>query len=42
MFTRSWSTSERKYEIAVERDVEVRMPDGVVLNGDISLFGLSR
>ena len=35
MFTRKWSTSERKYGVAVERDVKVRMPDGTVLDGDI-------
>jgi predicted acyl esterase len=35
VFTRSWSTSERKYEVTIERDVKVRMPDGTVLDGDI-------
>ena len=35
MFTCKWSTSERKYEVTVERDVKVRMPDGTVLDGDI-------
>ena len=35
MFTRSWSTSERKYEVIVHRDVKVRMPDGTQLDGDI-------
>ena len=35
MFTRTWSTSERKYEVAVDRDVKVRMPDGTALDGDI-------
>ncbi|TMA08225.1 MAG: CocE/NonD family hydrolase [Deltaproteobacteria bacterium] len=35
MFTRTWSTSERKYEVTVERDVKVRMPDGTALDGDI-------
>jgi predicted acyl esterase len=35
MFTRRWSTSERQYEITVERDVKVRMPDGTALDGDI-------
>ncbi len=35
MFTRKWSTSDRKYGVAVERDVKVRMPDGTVLDGDI-------
>ncbi|HEU4342870.1 MAG TPA: CocE/NonD family hydrolase [Candidatus Binatia bacterium] len=35
MFTTKWSTSERKYEVAVERNVKVRMPDGTLLDGDI-------
>ncbi len=35
MFTRKWSTSERKYDVTVERDVHVRMPDGTVLDGNI-------
>lgn len=35
MFTRKWSTSDRRYGVAVERDVKVRMPDGTVLDGDI-------
>jgi predicted acyl esterase len=35
MFTQSWSTSERKYEVGVDRDVLVRMPDGTHLSGDI-------
>jgi len=35
MFTRQWSTSERKYEIIVDRDVKVRMPDGTHLDGDV-------
>jgi predicted acyl esterase len=35
MFTRDWSTSERKYEVIVERDVKVRMPDGTLLDGNI-------
>ena len=35
MFTRQWSTSERKYEIIVDRDVKVRMPDGTHLDGNI-------
>lgn len=35
MFTTKWSTSERKYDVAVERDVKVEMPDGTVLDGDI-------
>jgi predicted acyl esterase len=35
VFTRKWSTSDRKYGVTVERDVKVRMPDGTVLDGDI-------
>ncbi len=35
MFTRKWSTSERKYGVTVERDVQVRMPDGTALDGNI-------
>jgi len=35
VFTRKWSTSQRKYDVAVERDVKVRMPDGTLLDGDI-------
>src|SRR5574341_1367106 len=35
MFTTKWSTSERKYDVQVERDVKVRMPDGTALDGDI-------
>ena len=33
MFTRTWSTSERKYDVTVDRDVKVRMPDGTLLDG---------
>ena len=35
MFTTQWSTSERKYDVIVERDVKVPMPDGTLLDGDI-------
>ena len=35
MFTRQWSTSERKYDIIVDRDVKVRMPEGIHLDGTI-------
>ena len=35
MFTRQWSTSERKYDVILQRDVKVRMPDGTHLDGDI-------
>lgn len=35
MFTRRWSTSERKHEVLIERDVRVRLPDGTHLDGNI-------
>jgi predicted acyl esterase len=35
MYTRTWATSERKYDLVVERDVKVRLPDGTTLDGDI-------
>ncbi|HEX6513134.1 MAG TPA: hypothetical protein VF157_12585 [Chloroflexota bacterium] len=35
MFTTRWATSERKYGVAVERDVKVRLPDGTHLDGDV-------
>ncbi len=35
MFARKWSTSERKYDVTIDRDVKVRMPDGTLLDGDI-------
>ena len=35
MYTRTWSTSERKHDVVVERDVKVRLPDGTALDGDI-------
>ncbi len=35
MFTRQWSTSKREYDVVVDRDVKVRMPDGTMLDGDI-------
>jgi uncharacterized protein len=35
MFTTKWSTSERNFEVVVERDVKVAMPDGTLLDGDI-------
>jgi predicted acyl esterase len=35
MFTTKWSTSKRKYDVIVERDVKVRMPDGTMLDGDV-------
>ena len=35
MFTRRWSTSERKHEVLIERDVRVRLPDGTHLDGNV-------
>lgn len=35
MFTEKWATSERKYDVVIDRDVTVTMQDGVKLNGDI-------
>jgi predicted acyl esterase len=35
MYTRTWATSERKYDLVVDRDVKVRLPDGTRLDGDI-------
>jgi predicted acyl esterase len=35
MFTKKWRTSERKYDIIVERDVRIRMRDGITLDADI-------
>jgi predicted acyl esterase len=35
VFTTKWSTSERKYDVVVDRDVKVRMPDGTLLDGDV-------
>ena len=35
MFTTKWSTSERKYDVLIERDVKVRMPDGTLLDGNV-------
>ncbi|MBU6422895.1 MAG: CocE/NonD family hydrolase [Chloroflexi bacterium] len=35
MFTTRWRTSGRRYEVTVERDVKVRMPDGTALDGDV-------
>lgn len=35
MFTTRWATSEPKYEVRVERDVKMRLPDGTHLDGDI-------
>ena len=35
MFGKTWKTSEYKYKVLVERNVKVRMSDGVELNADI-------
>lgn len=35
VFGKTWSTSERKYNVIVERDVKVTMSDGVKLDCDI-------
>lgn len=35
MFTQRWATSERRYGVAVDRDVKVRLPDGTHLDGDV-------
>jgi predicted acyl esterase len=35
MITKSWRTSERKYGIVAERDVSIRMNDGIHLDCDI-------
>jgi predicted acyl esterase len=35
VFTRKWSTSDRQYDVTIDRDVKVRMPDGTSLDGNI-------
>jgi hypothetical protein len=35
MITKTWRTSERKYGVVVERDVSIRMNDGIQLDCDI-------
>src|SRR4030095_12241369 len=35
VFTTKWSTSERKYDVIVERDIKVSMPDGTFLDGNV-------
>ncbi len=35
MFGRDWATSSRQYSVTVERDVQIPMPDGTMLAGDI-------
>ena len=40
MFTTRWSTSERKYDVIVERDVKVPMPDGTLLDGGAKAYDI--
>jgi len=35
MFSKTWKTSEKKYNIVVERDVKIGMTDGTQINADI-------
>lgn len=35
MFGKTWRASERKYDVIVERDVKIRMGDGVKLSCDV-------
>ena len=35
MFSRTWKTSERKYNVVVERDVRIVMSDGTEISADI-------
>ncbi len=35
MFTRNWKTSERQYDVVVERDVRIPVKDGTMLVGDV-------
>lgn len=35
MFTRKWSTSERRHELTVDRDTTVPLSDGIKLSGDV-------
>lgn len=35
MFSRDWMTSQREYGVAVERNVQIEMSDGVLLDADI-------
>ncbi len=35
MFGTTWSTSERKYDVMLERGVRIKMKDGVELHADI-------
>ncbi|MBW2341114.1 MAG: CocE/NonD family hydrolase [Deltaproteobacteria bacterium] len=35
MITKNWRTSERKYDVVVDRDVSIRMSDGLIIDCDI-------
>jgi len=35
MFGKTWSVSERKYNLIVERDIEITMSDGTKINADL-------
>jgi predicted acyl esterase len=35
MFSKTWKTSERKYDVIVERDVKITMSDGTKIDADI-------
>ena len=35
MFTQKWKTSERKYELVVNRDIHIPVRDGTLLCGDL-------
>ncbi|MFQ5850785.1 MAG: hypothetical protein ACE5JU_09385 [Candidatus Binatia bacterium] len=35
MFTQKWKTSERQYEVSVERDIPIPVRDGTILVGDL-------
>ena len=45
MFTTKWSTSERKYDVRVDRNVKVRMPDDTAVHcghGPSTTIGVER
>ena len=35
MFSKTWETSRRRYEITVERDVRIPLSDGTEISADI-------
>src|SRR3972149_533307 len=35
MFSKTWRTSERKYDVAVQRDVRIPLSDGTELSADV-------